>query len=128
MTFLVEWGLNSDTDDVHERSITTEAELRNLLDEIERNATPTVVTIYPENEEHDGLQIGVGHPDRAFVFRVTAHGGYDTQPNLGEWPARITFDYNGEPTDYAPADTRMTPDAARRAAYDYVRTAQLQHA
>jgi len=103
----------------------TVAELDQVLDRISRDAeadkAPVVVDIFP-TDGSAGLQIGVGHPQRSFVFHVSY--GFGTDPTVAPWPQTIEFDYAGEPTDYQPEETRVAPGAARAAAREYITTRQ----
>lgn len=87
---------------------------------------PHLVSIYPA--EHDGdwpptLQIGIGHPHRSAAHWISAVGaGTGYQPDIQPWRAPISFDLGGVATDLPPEDTLVTPDAAREAAREYVRT------
>lgn len=72
-----------------------------------------------------GLQIGVGHPERGFVYytgHTTAESGYAVDPELEPVVGEIGFDYGGQWTGYAPAKTRVTPTRVRQLARDYVET------
>lgn len=105
-------------------------ELDAVLDQVTTAAAgsdhPHVVSIYPT--EHDGdwpptLQVGLGHPHRAaahWISATNAGTGYD--PAIPPWPQPISFDLGGVATELPPDDTRLTPDTARQAAREYVRT------
>ncbi|MBT8228366.1 MAG: hypothetical protein HKP61_18215 [Dactylosporangium sp.] len=80
-----------------------------------------------EFDELPGLEVGVGHPDRAFVHFTTADGlgsGHGAEPGAEPWPNTLAWDYSGQRTDYDPVKTRVTPAAARQAARQYVTTGQ----
>lgn len=124
--FVVEWGRGN------ERTITTPDELDAVLDEIEplrgHGNAPFAVTVYPTDDDERSIQFGVGRPARSFMLRVEPDGGYDVDDTLDELPVLLTWDTGGQATEFLPEWTRITPAAAREAAREYVRTAQLQHA
>lgn len=109
-------------------------ELDTVLDDAEQQhgdgGAPLVVTIIPvvdraEVDELPGLEVGLGHPDRAFVFYSSAdghHTGYGIEPDVDEYPTNLGWDYSGQWTDYEPIKTRVTPATAREAARQYVAT------
>ncbi len=118
------------------RPVSSVADLDEVLDEAETlrgdGGAALVVTIIPvvvgaQFDELPGLEIGLGHPDRAFIFFGTAEGvgsGYGVESGVEEWPTVIGWDYSGSWTDYEPAKTRVTSATAREAARQYVRTGQ----
>lgn len=122
---LVEWGRG------HRAAVTTPAELDAVLDDVERQRgdfdTPYSVLIHREDDANTALQIGIGHPERAFLLRLETDGDYVVDETLVELDEELAWDYGGVATEYPPEWTRVTPAAAREAARMYVRTAQLQH-
>ncbi len=128
MDFMIEWGLDRATGQCHEQPVSSveelEAALRGIAAERGRGDAPYVVTVYPVDADHEGLQVGVGHPDRGFVLFVSEGGGYGVEPGVDGWPEAIGWDYNGQLTDYKPAWTRVRPEAVRQAALQYIRTGQ----
>jgi hypothetical protein len=130
VSYVVTWGRG------HHRPVTTAAELDAALDEATRPGVPQVVGIYPpEHFNRDAspwdeplppaLQIGVGHPDLAFVVWLAPDGGIGIEPDATPWPngARdIAFDYAGDPIFVGPDRARVSPPAARAAAREFVTT------
>ncbi|MGA8112621.1 MAG: Imm1 family immunity protein [Actinocatenispora sp.] len=125
MTYLVHWGRDN------ERTVSTVEELDAALDEAEGqrgdDGSSYLVDIVDQDDPDLmlGLQIGVGHPDRGFVFYsglTAAETGYAADPYLPALGGEIGFDYGGQWTGYEPAKTRLTPSQVRRAARDYVAT------
>ena len=80
------------------------------------------VDLLPAGAVDGGLQLGVGHPHRAFVLALDAAGGYAVEPGLEPWPEPIPFDCGHEVLDFKPAWTRVGPATAIMAAREYVRT------
>lgn len=123
---IVEWGRRN------RRTVTTLVELDALLDEIEKLRgdfdTPYMATLFREPRDGTALQIGLGHPERSFMLRMGDDSTYAVDPALPELDDALDWDYGGQATEYPPKWTRFTPAAARTAAREYVRTAQLQHA
>lgn len=127
-SFLVEWG----TDEANVERVATVDEFDAVLDRIEGlrdpGGLPFKVDISAEAAEDawppQGMQVGLGHPRRARLtwFGEPASGdGYepDVPPGDGE---RIDFSYGGIPTEENPAGVRVTPQTAREAAREYIRT------
>jgi len=110
----------------------TADELDVLLDGIgpsSESGLPVNVSIYPldGSDFPPTLQIGVGHPARSYVAYLDVESdlsGWAHDANLNAWPDAIRFDLGGEPTDCPPERTRVTPDAARQAAREYIETRQ----
>ena len=125
--YTLEWSLNPGTGGCYERQVTTGDELDQFLNRIERDhrqSAPVVVTLYRPDEASEGLQIGIGHPDRGFAFMIESGGGYAYQPDLPEVSLPVDFDYNGQLTSYRPDQLRITPAQARTAAGEYLSTGQ----
>jgi hypothetical protein len=104
-------------------------ELDEVLSEVEgvaaRQTHPYVVTVTPADglgPLPQGIQIGVGHPERSFVLWHGVDGGYGYQPELEQGPAGLRFDQGGQPIYPEPDDLRVLPSRAREAAREYVRT------
>jgi hypothetical protein len=131
VTHTVSWGLDEQTDDTNQAQVSNASELDRLLDTIEAlrgdNGTPFAVTITADNDPdaHKAIQLGAGHPHRAFLLLYGEPGGYAYQTDLPPWPEPIGFDLNGEATDYKPARTRITPETMRAAVHEYITTGQL---
>jgi hypothetical protein len=116
------------------RRISTVAELEGLLSFLTtihgRDGAPHGVDLLPAGAIGGGLQLGVGHPDRAFVVWLDAGGGtgpeaggsYGIDDDLEAWPEPIGFDCGVEFVDFKPAWTRVTPRQALAAAREYVLT------
>lgn len=129
MTYLIGWGRDdSQPTGQNEVAITTPEELDSVLDEIEATGRPYLVDITPADDDHDvpyGLQIGVGPTPRSFAIYIgEPAGGIGYDLHLPAIDTSIVFDAGGEPTPYDPQRLRLTPDQARTAAREYVRTRQ----
>lgn len=130
MSYRLYWGRGN------QRTVTTIEDLDQVLDEIAgqrgKGGVPFMVDVLPAVDADDptelpGLQLGIGHPDRAFVFYTDPDVsllGYGHEPDLAEWDTDLSFDYGGTVTDYEPYKTRVTPTTVREAAREYVRTGQ----
>ncbi|MDG4834113.1 Imm1 family immunity protein [Solwaraspora sp. WMMD1047] len=81
-----------------------------------------IVDVTAAGDDDAGVQIGVGHPDRATVLIFDDDGGYAYQPELPAWPEPIDFDYGGQSTSYPPSRTRITPANARHTIRTYLTT------
>jgi hypothetical protein len=88
----------------------------------------------PAGAAGGGLQLGVGHPHRAFVVWLNAdanhsivpgHGGYGIDDDLDPWPEPIGFDCGADVIDFKPAWTRVSPRSAIQAAREYVLTGAM---
>ncbi|HEY3505790.1 MAG TPA: Imm1 family immunity protein [Actinocatenispora sp.] len=125
MTYLLHWGRDND------RTVDTIDELDAALNEAEHQRgdadAPFMVDIVDADDPDmlTGLQIGVGHPDRGFVFytgQTAAETGYAADLDLPPFDGEIGFDHGGQWTAYEPAKTRLTPRQVRQAASEYLRT------
>jgi len=133
MRFVVGWGRDDDLPNGQPRvAMQTVQELDLLLDLLERergvDGAPFVVEIADE-DSGDGfvtyhLQITVGYQGRAAVHYVgVPAGGVGVESGLAVWTGgEVTFDENGEPTTFGADQLRVTPEVARGAAREYVRT------
>jgi hypothetical protein len=123
MTYLVSAGRDEP------RQIADVDDLDALLDALAARAElsgPLVVGIYRQDGEHWlGMDLGIGHPERSFLFATGDDGGYGCEQGVEPWPADIVFDYGGTPTDYHPEETRVRPATARQAARELVASGQL---
>lgn len=128
MTYLVHWGRDND------RVVTTAEELDTVLDDVSRwrgdGDAPYMVDVVDNDGDPDlapGLQLGIGHHQRGFVFYTglsMSESGYAVDESIEPWPDEIGFDHGGQWTGYGPNKTRLEPAAVRRLARDYVRTGQ----
>jgi hypothetical protein len=125
--YTVTWGYDENADTGQfTTEVSTIEELDAVLDRVaaEAAASPQLLDIYPAGWSGlvpPGLQLGIGHPDRATVVYADADGSaYGFDPALPEWPEPISFDYGGQWTELDPKRTRVTPEAARQAAREYV--------
>jgi hypothetical protein len=87
-----------------------------------RAGAPQAVDLLPAGVGEGGLQLGIGHPERAFVLALDDAGGFAVQSQVTPWAEPIAFDCGNEVIDFKPAWTRVMPDDVVRAAHDYVRT------
>jgi hypothetical protein len=83
---------------------------------------PYVVDLLPAGTREGGLQLGIGHPERAFVLDLHPSGGYATESGVPAWPEPIAFDCGREVVEFKPEWTRVTARAAIEAARRYVHT------
>lgn len=117
------------------RTVATVAEVDAALDDIAAQAAvavlPIVVTVLPAGSEHlspfdenfpDCLEVGLGHPDRAFVRWMGDGGGYGYDPDLQPGPTGLRFDYGGQPVYPEPQELRVKPLHARRAVKEFIAT------
>ncbi|GAA0909302.1 Imm1 family immunity protein [Virgisporangium aurantiacum] len=132
MSYVVTWGRGE------RRTVSTIGELDAALDEATNPGMPRVVGIYPpEHLNSDAspwdeplppaLQIGVGHPGRAFVLWLAPDGGIGVDGDAEPWPdgaADIAFDYGGDPVFVGADRGRVRPATARAAAREFVVTGQ----
>lgn len=122
--FKIEWGPDNDLDDTRpEATVTTAAELDAVLDQIcSSEGAPYAVDMLPADGDQGMLQLGVGHRERGFITYFGEPGGIAQQPGIQTWPDTIVFNSGGTPTEVGPSRTRVTPDAVRQAAHEYLRT------
>jgi len=118
----------------HTRTVATTAEVNAALDEVTAQASgalPLAVTVLPTGSEHlspfdddfpDCLEVGLGHPDRAFVRWIGDSGGYGYEPDLEPGPAGLRFDYGGQPIHPEPHELRVNPLLARQAVEEFITT------
>lgn len=111
----------------HSTTETDATALGSLLREIQQRAEPVVVTIYgaePDSPDEltSGLQLGLGHPDHAFVVYIAGDGYYLAAPDVRPPATGISFDLGGVPTEYAAEHLRVRPETAIAAAVAYLRT------
>jgi len=118
--FTLYWGLDhaarvrsvDDLDDL----------LRTLARAHRRTRTAYAVDLLPADARDGGLQLGIGHPERAFVLTLDPPGVYAVQPGILPWHEPIAFDCGREIVEFKPEWTRVTTRAAVEAARHYVRT------
>ena len=113
--YSVYWGADNTIE------VSAPDELDVVLDRIASEG-PHIVDVVPDGNDDVGLQIGVGHPDRAVLLLFGTDGGYAHQPDLPLWADPIDFDYGGQATTYPSAHTRVTPLTARHATHEYLST------
>jgi hypothetical protein len=120
MTYQVGWGRG-----VGAATVITGAELDAVLDRIEvpPGGLPYCVSVVAADGSDFPvmLEICVGHPTRSFVYHVGADGtsAWGYQPDVPDGP-EFTFDYGGVATDAWPERTRLSPEAAREAAREFI--------
>ena len=99
-----------------------------LLVSIHEGHKPVVVTLEARVDAHGprvtrGLHLGVGHEKRGFAFpfgRPTT--GYAVHRGVRLWHRDIMFGFDGTPTPFHPAQTRITPDQMWALTLSYVAT------
>ena len=120
MRYMVHWGLDN------AERISSSAQLERLLTFLRsvrgRDGAPYSIDLIPAGAGNGGLQLGIGHPDRAFVLALDDAGGFGLQDEMEPWPEPITFDCGPVVLDFKPAWTRIKPSTAIRAAHEYVGT------
>src|SRR2546423_12187852 len=57
---------------------------------------PYVVDLLPAGTCEGGLQLGIGHPERAFVLDLHPSGGYAIEPGVPAWRGTNAFDCGRE--------------------------------
>src|SRR5689334_15219307 len=117
--FTVYWGLDNAV------RIGSADELDALLRRLaraHRRRTPYAIDLLPADERDGGLQLGIGHPERAFVLSLDQPGGYAIEPGVAPWPDSIAFDCGYEVVEFKPEWTRVTAQAAMEAARRYAST------
>ena len=125
-TYDVQWGGNK------RAAVTTVDELDQVIAEIEQQRgagdTPFHVSIGVEDKDADpfeqgGLDVGIGHPDRAFAFWAgEGPGGYGQETGVPPTPEIIAFDLAGEWTQYYAEETQINAETAKVAAREYIAT------
>ncbi|HKT03648.1 MAG TPA: Imm1 family immunity protein [Rugosimonospora sp.] len=118
MKYLVTWGAGG------EQEVSSPAELDALLYRIRAAQTRVVVGVHYQatNGRWVGMDIGVGHPERSFVFFNERGGGYAREPSLYVWSDDIVFDDGGQATGYHPNETLVRAEKALDAAREFVAT------
>ncbi len=121
MSYLVKYGREPQI------SVADANDLDAILDRLAprrgRGGAPYMVRIFTldKDGEYVGIQIGVGHPRRSFVFYAgEPGGGYGQQTGIPPLTGEITFDCGGQATEYPPGWARVTPETARQAAREFV--------
>jgi hypothetical protein len=127
---IVEWATDhGDAPRAHHRlMVSTGAELDAVLDRVQQRGVPQMVELYHSDDPNApawqtaGLQVGLGHGERAFVwFTDGAGAAFGYEDDLAELAHPITFDYGGVPTSYTSEQTRVRPVTARKAAHEFLR-------
>jgi len=132
MNYLVIWG----SDNEHE--VSSAAELDELLAQVTKLGEPYVVGIYPPGYRNNetspwvdppsgGLELGVGHPERSFLFWYGEGGGWGHEPHVPPMPedeADIEFNHFNEVMFCGGERGRVRPDTVREAARQYIETGQ----
>jgi hypothetical protein len=117
--YTLHWGRDN------ARRISTVADLEGLLSFLAtlrgREGAPHGVDLLPAGAAAGGLQLGIGHPQRAFAIWLD-DAAYGIDDDLEAWPEPIGFDCGREVIDFKPAWTRVTPRLALQAAREYVLT------
>ena len=117
---MVHWGLDNT------ERVSTSTQLDRLLEFFTsvrgRDGTPYSIDLLPAGAGDGGLQLGIGHPNRAFVLTLDGAGGFGVQNDVEPWPEPIAFDCGHDLVDFKPEWTRVEPAVAVRAAQEYVRT------
>ncbi|MFI6779836.1 Imm1 family immunity protein [Micromonospora sp. NPDC050276] len=113
--YSVYWGADNTA------QVSAPADLDAVLDQVAAQGRH-IVDVVPDDNDDLGLQIGVGHPDRAVLLVFGVGGGYAYDARLAPWPEPIDYDQGGQVTTYVPAQTKLTPAKARHAAHHYLLT------
>lgn len=125
-TYVIEWGRDPQTRGCHRQQIIEVDQLQHVLDDIHAASTPTVVSLYnADDPDGPGLQIGLGHTTHAFALPIEAGGDYAVNDAVPVLADDVVYDYNGEPTEYEPAELRITPQQAMQLACRYVTGVRL---
>jgi hypothetical protein len=145
LRYILHWGRDN------ARRISSVADLEGLLSFLAtirgREGAPYGVDLLPAGAAGGGLQLGIGHPHRAFAVWLDAgqeqavlpdgfeppggfelalpSGGYGIDDDLEAWPEPIGFDCGIDVVDFKPAWTRVTPRLAVQAAREYVLTGAM---
>jgi Immunity protein Imm1 len=130
MRYTLHWGRDN------ARRISSVADLEGLLSFLAtvrgREGAPHGVDLLPAGATGGGLQLGIGHPHRAFVVWLDGAAGpgfagcaYGIDDDLEAWPEPIGFDCGVEVVDFKPAWTRVKPRQAVQAAREYVLTGEM---
>jgi hypothetical protein len=139
LRYILHWGPDN------ARRISSLADLEGLLSFLAtirgQEGAPYGIDLLPAGAAGGGLQLGVGHPHRAFAVWLDsgqapttgpggldmtfATGGYGIDDSLEAWPEPIGFDCGVEVIDFKPAWTRVTPRLAALAAREYVLTGAM---
>jgi Immunity protein Imm1 len=126
--YTLHWGRDN------ARRISSVADLEGMLSFLAtvrgREGAPHGVDLMPAGAAGGGLQLGIGHPHRAYAIWLDsvpgAHAGaYGIDDNLDPWPEPIGFDCGIDVIDFKPAWTRVTPKLAVQAAREYVLTGAM---
>lgn len=125
MSFLVKWGRQPQVE------VADVASLDQVLDQIAESdcqggRSYAVSISRPDGDgEYLGLQIGIGHPERSFVFWIgTPADEYGVEDGLVPLDRDVTVDFGRHTEDYPPDWTMVTPPVARLAAHEFVTTGQ----
>jgi hypothetical protein len=132
MNYLVLWGSDK------EYQVSSVAELDEFLDQVTKLGEPYVVGVYPPDYRNSdtspwddppagGLELGVGHPERSFLFWHGEGGGWGHEPDLpplADHEADIEFRHFNEVMYCGGERGRVRPATARQAARQYVETGQ----
>ena len=122
MRFTLYWGLDNSA------RVTTVHDLDVLLTLLSRSRSrsrgrlPYAVDLLPSGAHDGGLQLGIGHRERAFVLALDPPDGYGSEPGVPAWHGPIAFDRGSEVIELKPELTRVTTRAAIEAARWYVHT------
>lgn len=123
MSYQVSWGR-----DVGSATISTIDELNAVLDtigpveeDIAYSVAITALDVAHTATIPPLLEIGIGHPQRSFVYHVGADGtsAWGYQPDLPATPD-VYADYGGVVSELWPERARVTPTTARQAAQQFL--------
>lgn len=120
MKYLVTWGA------VGEREVGGPGELDEVLQQVLAQRERLVVGVYYQADSGRwvGMDLGVGHPERSFVFFNERGAGYGQENGVGTWDGDIVFDDGGQATEYHPEETRVRAQTALAAAREFVTTGE----
>ncbi|WP_308712345.1 Imm1 family immunity protein [Phytohabitans maris] len=126
--FLATWA------DGHRYGLDRAEDVVPLLVSIHECHKPVVVTLEARVDVRGlrvtrGLHLGVGHEKRGFAFPYgRPHTGYAVHRGVRPWHRDISFGFEGTPTPFHPAETRITPEQVWALALSYLATGHTTEA
>jgi hypothetical protein len=129
VSYIVSWDGPSarEPERGHEVQVSTVDDLDQVLDQVAAQAAaenlPYAVQVYHPDAQ-GSIMIGIGHEERSFVDWLIPKG-YRKYGRIDTVPAPdqpIAFDVYGDWHEHEPEQSRITPDTAREAVREFVRT------